>query len=64
MRKKNRWTEVHGGHLCLVDGDGQILARVTKHVLDGTFKYQDMEFIDAYSAMKHVEKTKFSETER
>lgn len=62
MRKKNRWTEVHGG-LCLVDGDGQILARITKHVLDGTFKYQDMEFIDAYSAMKHVEKTKFSETE-
>ena len=47
----------------MVDGDGQILARITKHVLDGTFKYQDMEFIDSYSAMKYVEKTKFSETE-
>lgn len=64
MRKKNRWTEVTGGHLCLVDKDGQILARVTKHVLDGTFKYQDMEFIDAHSAMKHVNKMKFSETEK
>ena len=63
MRKKNRWTEVHGGHICLVDGDGQILARITKHVLDGTFKYQDAEFIDAHSAMKYVERTKFSETE-
>jgi hypothetical protein len=32
-------------------------------VLDGTFKYQDAEFIDARSAMKYVERTKFSETE-
>jgi hypothetical protein len=63
MRKKNRWSEVNGGNLCLVDGDGQILARVTKHVLDGTFKYKDLEFIDAYSVMKYVENTKFSETE-
>lgn len=63
MKKKNRWTEVHGGHLCLVDGDGQILARVTKHALDGTFKYKDMEFIDAYSVMEYVNRTKFSETE-
>jgi len=63
MKKKNRWTEVHGGHPWLVDGDGQILARVTKHVLDGTFKYKDLEFIDAYSVMQHVENTKFSETE-
>lgn len=47
----------------MVDGDGQILARVTKHVLDGTFKYKDLEFIDAYSVMQHVENTKFSETE-
>ena len=63
MKKKNRWTEVHGGHLCLVDGEGQILARVTKHVLEGTFKYKDMEFIDAYSVMEYVNRTKFSETE-
>jgi hypothetical protein len=63
MRKKMRWTEVHGGHLCLVDGDGQILARVTQHVLDGTYKYQDKEFIDARSAQKFVEKLKMSEVE-
>lgn len=63
MRKKNRWTEVTGGHLCLVDKEGQILARVTRHIIDGTFKYQDAEFIDAPSAMKYVEKQKFTETE-
>jgi hypothetical protein len=32
-KKKNRWAEVNGGHLCLVDGDGQILARVTRHII-------------------------------
>jgi len=62
-KKKNRWTEVNGGHLCLVDGDGMILARVTRHIIDGTFKYKDLEFIDARSAMEHVNRTKFSETE-
>jgi len=46
--KKNRWAEVGTGSICLIDKDGQILARVTKHVIDGTFKYQDLEFIDAH----------------
>jgi hypothetical protein len=63
MRKKMRWTEVNGGHLCLVDGDGQILARVMQHALDGTYKYQDNEFIDARSAQKFVENMKMSEVE-
>jgi len=61
--KKNRWAEVGTGSICLIDKDGQILARVTKHVIDGTFKYQDLEFIDAHSAMKYVDRTKFSETD-
>jgi hypothetical protein len=63
MRKKNRWSEVNGGNLCLVDKDGVILARVTKHIIDGTFKYKDLEFIDAHSAMEYVNRTKFSETD-
>ena len=62
-RPKNRWAEMGSGSICLVDKDGQILARVTKHVIDGTFKYQDIEFIDAHSAIEYVQRTKFSETE-
>lgn len=61
--KKNRWAEVGSGSLCLVDKDGVILARVTKHIIDGTFKYKDLEFIDAHSAMEYVNRTKFSETD-
>ena len=61
-RPKNRWAEMGSGSICLVDKDGQILARVTKHVIDGTFKYQDIEFIDAHSAMEYVQRMKFSET--
>jgi hypothetical protein len=46
-----------------VDSDGMILARVQFNVLDQTYRYHDKEFIDSRSAMKHVEKEKFSETE-
>jgi hypothetical protein len=28
-------------------------------VLDGTFRYQDKDFIDAAAVMRHVEKEKF-----
>ena len=62
-KSKPRWTELSDGTLCFVDGDGMILAKVYKHALNLTFKYQDHEFIDARSAMKYVEKEKFSEIE-
>ena len=61
--KKPRWSELPNNDLCLVDGDGMILARVTVNALTLIYKYQDKEFIDARSAMKHVEKEKFSEVE-
>jgi hypothetical protein len=55
--KKRRWAELFNGHIALVDEDGQILARAIKG-LDGTFKYKDIEFIDADSAMLYMEKEK------
>jgi len=61
--KKPRWSELPTGDLCLVDGDGMIMARVTVNSLTLIYKYQDKEFIDARSAMKHVEREKFSEVE-
>jgi hypothetical protein len=62
-KSKPRWAELNGGSLCFVDSDGMILARVQFNVLDQTYRYHDKEFIDSRSAMKHVEKEKFSETE-
>jgi hypothetical protein len=55
--RKRRWAELTNGHLALIDEDGQILARAIKG-LDGTFKYKDMEFIDAGSVTRYVENEK------
>jgi len=59
MAKKPRWAELGNGSIAYVDGHGQILARVHYNVLDGTFRYQDKDFIDSSAVMKYVEKEKF-----
>jgi hypothetical protein len=58
-KKKPRWAELGNGNIAYVDSDGMIMARVTYNVLDGTFRYQDKDFIDAAAVMRHVEKEKF-----
>lgn len=59
-RRKPRWATFEDD-LCLVDSDGMILARIKKQWQDATYRYNDKEFIDAHSAMKFVEKEKFTE---
>ena len=59
MAKKPRWAELGNGNIAYVDGDGMILARVYYNMMDGTFRYQDKDLIDANAVMKHVEKEKF-----
>jgi hypothetical protein len=54
---KQRWAELTNGHICLIAENGQILARAIKG-LDGTFKYKDVEFIDANSVMLHIDAEK------
>ena len=58
-KKKPRWAELGNGNIAYVDGDGMIMARVTYNVLDGTFRYQDKDFIDATAVMRYVEKEKY-----
>ena len=56
-KMKQRWAELTNGHICLISENGQILARAIKG-LDGTFKYKEVEFIDANSVMLYIEAQK------
>ena len=60
MKKKARWTESSMGRMVLVDSEGQVMAKISK-TMDGTFVYNDKEFIDAYSAQRFVESEKYTE---